>query len=54
MLERKGYHSTDIMFPFFCAFVKKATGYAEKEELMKVYSLYSELVVEIYRIHLSG
>lgn len=38
-LRGNGYHSTDMLFSFTCAFVNKDTGYAADGGLTKVSSL---------------
>lgn len=49
-----GFERTDIMFPFICAFVNKATGYTEYGELRETGRWYFDLLADIYCKHQSG
>lgn len=48
-LDARDNHSVDITFTFFCI-CRQASQHKMVGELMKVNSLYSSLVVEIYGI----
>lgn len=48
MLEGKGYHSTNVMLPFTCKYMDKATVYTEKAEVIKVNAVCSTILHEMY------
>lgn len=46
MPEKNDFNRIDIMFPFICTFIEKATAYFEDAKVTKVNKIYSELVLE--------
>lgn len=46
MLEVKDYQCINVVFPFICKYVIKATGNIKDAKLKKVNTRYSELLLE--------
>lgn len=41
------YRCIDMEIKFICAYVDKATGYIENAELIKINTMYSEVLLEL-------
>lgn len=47
MLERRDYYAVDMVFPIFCVFIDRVTGYTRSPKMTRVQVMYSSLMSRV-------